>query len=47
MALTESAVTDFMVLVLAGIGLDLGYPPLDVLVVFQDLSDSQGTSFVH
>ena len=46
MALPQGGVADFMVLILAGIRLDLGYPTLDVLKIPQNLSDSQGPSFV-
>jgi len=45
-ALTQGRVADLMVLVLARVCLDLGYAALDILIVAQDLRDSQGAGFV-
>lgn len=45
-ALPQRCVANFMILVLTRICLNLSYAALDVLVVVQDLSDSQGPGFV-
>ena len=46
MALAQSRVADFMVLILGRICLILSYAMLDVLIVAHNLSNSQGSSHI-